>query len=223
MNTRCSCRQEAACARWLPGWSSDRLVSGLTGSPQALLCPHSPCLPRPAPSPEWTLRKHFVFTFAQSLELAAPSPWVYCHLGQLSHCLLGPLKLDYRRRENISHRRAVGPAWDISTIFFLSFWNSHIFYHLHIGLHMCSEIFSRILSVEWNEPHIQLYSSPHKTSFVNMIMLIKDLFQSSHPFIHYMPKRSKISKHKLNHKCYNILFPFKKNLYIPSLPPILYL
>lgn len=122
----------------------------------------------------------------RSLKPVVPSPCVCRHLGQLSHCLLGPLKLDYRRRENISYNRAVCPGWDtMQSSLSPSFFNSRISDHLHIRPNISSGMYSRILPLEWNEPHIQLFSSSFKTSFVNMSMLIKDLFQSSLPtFVH---------------------------------------
>lgn len=93
---------------------------------------------------------------------------------------------------------------DTSAIFSFSlFLNSHIFGHLHLGPNIGSGTLSWILSLEWNEPHVQLFSSPHKTSFVNTIMLIKDLFQSSRSiFTHWIPRGSKISKHKSKCKCW---------------------
>ena len=93
-------------------------IGSLSGF-QDLPCVCSPSLARPALPPGWTSRKA-PNSCQRSLKLAVPSPRVSYHLGQLSHCLLGPLKLDYRRRENISYNRAVCPAWDTSAIFFLS-------------------------------------------------------------------------------------------------------
>lgn len=97
-------------------------------------------------------------------------------------------------------------AWfgDRSAIFSFSIFKiSHIFDHLYIGPNIGSGTLSWILSLEWNEPHMQLFSSLHKTSFVNTIMLIKDLFQSSHSIFTYrMPRGSKISKHKSKRKCW---------------------
>lgn len=51
------------------------------------------------------------YSYQPSANLVAPSPCVCRHLGQLSYCLLEPLKLDYKRRENISYNRAVCPVW----------------------------------------------------------------------------------------------------------------
>lgn len=71
------------------------------------------------------------YSHEYSWKLVVPSSCVCRHLGQLSHCLWGPLKLDYRRRESIRGSRAVCPGWDTSAIFspsfiskFRYFWSS---------------------------------------------------------------------------------------------------
>lgn len=114
-------------------------------------------------SPSW---------WTQETHLAHYS-WVMCsssfllclghHLGWLSHCLLQPLKLDYRRRENIGLSGAGSPVQDISAISFsLFFFQFTYFWSSSHWVNAGNRIHSRILPLERNEPSV--FPAPIKPS-----------------------------------------------------------